>query len=163
MTSHVRLLSITTFVAAIATLSAGASDAQDAVTSSHADSVAIAKTVEDFHNALSSGDSAKALSILSNDAVILESGGLESLSQYRSHHLPADISFAKAVASTRAPIQVRVEGSSAWTVGTSTTKGTFKGKAIDSIGAESMVLTKQPGGWRIRSIHWSSRKRTTAP
>ena len=119
------------------------------------DSAAVASVVDDFHAALSRGDSAKALSLLAPDAVILESGGVESRSEYRSHHLPEDIKFAKLVASKRQILQVSVEGSSAWTVGTSTTKGTFTGRVIDSIGAESMVFQKPASGWRIRSIHWS--------
>ena len=139
---------------------------QDAVATpvsvTHADSVAVAKVVNDFHAALSKGDSSAALRLLSNDAVILESGAVEARSEYRSHHLPADIEFAKAVAERRGPLQVTVRGPVAWTVATSETKGEFKGRAIDSTSAESMVLTKEAAGWRIRSIHWSSRRRTPA-
>ena len=127
-----------------------------------ADSVAVVKVVNDFHAALSKGDSVTALRLLASDAVILESGGVEARSEYRSHHLPADIEFAKAVAEKRGPLQVTVRGTVAWTAGTSETKGEFKGRAIDSTGAESMVLTKEAAGWRIRSIHWSSRRRTTS-
>lgn len=126
------------------------------------DSIAVAKVVNDFHAALSKGDSATALRLLSNDAVILESGAVEARSEYRSHHLPADIEFAKAVAEKRGPLHVTVKGPVAWTAGTSETKGEFKGRAIDSTGAESMVLTKETTGWRIRSIHWSSRRRAPA-
>ena len=126
----------------------------------HADSVAVAKVVNDFHAALAKGDSSTALRLLASDAVILESGAVERRSEYRSHHLPADIEFAKAVTAKRGPLQVTVKGTAAWTAGTSETKGEFKGRAIDSTGAESMILTKEAAGWRIRSIHWSSRRRT---
>ena len=107
------------------------------------------------------GDKAKALSLLAPDAVILESGGIESRAEYASHQLPEDIEFEKAVSSTRGALQVTVSGTSAWTAATSTTHGQFKGRAINSAGAESIVLTKRDGVWRIRSIHWSSRKRTS--
>jgi ketosteroid isomerase-like protein len=130
--------------------------------STDVDSIAVAKVVSDFHHALSSGDSTGALRLLSGDAVILESGGVESRAEYRSHHLPADIEFAKAVASNRGPLQVSVKGNVAWTAATNMTKGKFKGKAVDSTGAESMILTRDTAGWRIRSIHWSSRRRTTS-
>jgi ketosteroid isomerase-like protein len=126
------------------------------------DSVAVARVVAEFHRALSEGDSSRALSLLADDATILESGAVESRSQYRSHHLAGDIQFARAVVTKRSPLQIRIRGASAWTVGTSTSRGKFKGKAIDSAGAESMVLTKDAAGWRIRSIHWSSHKRTPA-
>jgi ketosteroid isomerase-like protein len=158
MSYRVRLLTIPVFVIAIGALALGAKPGGNSGSATQADSSAVAKVVEDFHNALSQGDSAKVLAILSDDAVILESGGVEGRAEYRSHHLREDIKFAKAVASKRGPLQIGIEGSSAWTVGTSTTKGTFNGKAIDSKGAESMVLTKQSDGWRIRSIHWSSRR-----
>ena len=123
------------------------------------DSSDVAKVVSDFHNALATGDSAAALRLLAPDAVVLESGGIESRSEYRSHHLPGDIGFARAVKSVRGPFRVIVEGSTAWTVSTSTTEGSFNGRAINSVGAESMVLSKSVAGWRIRSIHWSSRNR----
>ena len=153
------LFIVPAFLASSAYFSFGASVANNGALSSNADSVAVVKVVNDFHNALSAGDSAKALSLLSNDAIILESGGVEPRSEYRSHHLPEDIKFAMAVESKRAPLQVSVEGSTAWTSTTTTTKGTFNNRPIDSMGAESMVLTKHPAGWRIRSIHWSSRRR----
>lgn len=154
-----RRLTVPTFVAAIASLALGANNTRNPSTMAHADSVAVVKVVNDFQNALSTGDSTKALSVLANDAVILESGGVEPRSEYRSHHLPEDIKFAKAVASKRGPLQVKMEGSVAWTFVTSTAQGEFNGRPIDSSGAESMVLTKSPRGWRIRSIHWSSRNR----
>jgi ketosteroid isomerase-like protein len=158
MSYRVRLLTIPVFVIATGALTLGAKHGGNFGSATQADSAAVAKIVEDFHNALSQGDSAKILAILSDDAVILESGGVEGRAEYRSHHLPEDIKFAKAVASKRGPLQIGIQGSSAWTAGTSTMKGAFNGKAIDSKGAESMVLTKQSDGWRIRSIHWSSRK-----
>src|SRR5512132_306578 len=54
-----------------------------------------------FHAALAIGDSLTALSLLAADVTILESGALETLADYRSHHLAADIDFAKAVPSKR--------------------------------------------------------------
>ena len=129
---------------------------------SAADSIAVAAAVNGFQNALSSGDSAAALALLATDAVILESGGVESRNEYRSHHLAGDVAFARAVESVRSPLRVAVSGTTAWTTGTSTTQGDYNGRAINSVGAESMVLTKTPAGWRIRQIHWSSRNRRPA-
>ncbi|MDQ3082547.1 MAG: nuclear transport factor 2 family protein [Gemmatimonadota bacterium] len=126
------------------------------------DSAAVVAAVHSYHDALSTGDSARALTILANDAIILESGGIESRSEYRAHHLSSDIAFAKAVKSVRSPLKVIVAGNAAWTAGTSTTVGQFNGRAINSVGAESMVLTKTRNGWKIRSIHWSSRNRRAA-
>lgn len=66
------------------------------------DSLDAANTVRAYHRALSSGDSLSALALLAADAVILESGGIESREEYRSHHLPADIQAARALPTRRA-------------------------------------------------------------
>ncbi len=124
-----------------------------------ADSAAVAATVERFHRALAEADSAGALALLTPDVQILESGGMEDRAEYRSHHLGSDIEFARAVASRRGAMSVRVHGEVAWVTSTSTTEGTFRGRAINSVGAELMVLVRTPQGWRIAAIHWSSRTR----
>jgi len=121
------------------------------------DSTAVALAVERFHRALAEGDTGAVLSLLSDDAMVLESGELETRDQYRSHHLPADIEFARAVPSVRRPSRVIIRGDVAWTSSTSTTRGVYRGRTIDSKGVELMVLTREQGGWRIRAIHWSSR------
>ena len=139
----------------------GASHAHGAaVPASHkaADSAAVAGTVRRYHEALARGDSAAALALLAPGAVVLESGGMETLAEYRAHHLPADIEFARAIPEKRGAIQVRVAGDAAWAASTSTAQGTFRGRAVDSSGAELMVLERTPDGWRIAAIHWSSRR-----
>lgn len=123
------------------------------------DSSAVVAVVNRFHAALEAGDSATALSLLASDVTILESGGTETREEYRSHHLPGDIAFARAVKSERGPLQVRTRGDVAWTVGSSSTQGTYRDRPIDSAGAELMVLTRVASGWRISAIHWSSRQR----
>lgn len=124
-----------------------------------ADSLAVAQTGRAYHAALASGDSTAALALLAPDAVILESGSVESRSEYRSHHLSADIEFASAVPGIRGEITVTVSDGIAWASSTSTTEGTFRDRAIMSSGAELMVLSRTPAGWTVRAIHWSSRNR----
>ena len=123
------------------------------------DSAAVVEVIERYHAALSASDTATAMSLLSLDAFVLESGGIESREEYRSHHLPADMAFAKAVPRERGPIQVRVNGNTAWAISTSVTQGTFRDREINSQGAELMVLRRTDDGWRIEAIHWSSRNR----
>src|SRR5687768_3651233 len=74
------------------------------------DSAAVAATVASYHRALANGDSATALSLLADDAVILESGGIETRAEYRSHHLSSDIEFARSVKPVDAPLTVTVRG-----------------------------------------------------
>jgi hypothetical protein len=44
----------------------------------------------------------------------------------------------------------------AWIASESRNTGTFRGRAIDSMSKETMVLRRTPAGWRIVHIHWSS-------
>ena len=123
------------------------------------DSIEVARVVRAYQQALTAGDSATALRLLTSDAVILESGGMESREEYRSHHLPSDIEYARAVKSTDGPLSVKVRGDVAWVASTSTAEGQFRGRPVNSLGAELMVLTRTGDGWRIAAIHWSSRSR----
>ena len=123
------------------------------------DSLDVVDVVNAYDRALREADSAAALALLAPDAVILESGGVESREQYRAHHLAADMAFARAVPSESGPISVRVRGDVAWAWSTSTSQGDFRGRRISSTGAELMVLTRTARGWTISAIHWSSRPR----
>ncbi len=123
------------------------------------DSAQAARTVTAYGRALATGDSTAALALLAPDAVILESGGMETREEYRSHHLPSDMEFARAVRSVDSPVRIMVRGDVAWAASTSVTQGTFRGRPVNSVGAELMVLTRGPDGWKIAAIHWSSRAR----
>jgi ketosteroid isomerase-like protein len=142
---------------AVLTITASATDA-GAITT-HSDSAAVRTVVERFHSALAAGDSVTALSLLTGDVLVIESGGIELRADYRAHHLPADIEFARAVRGARSLVRITIQGTAAWVVSTSTTKGRFKDRVMDSSGAELMVLRRTPQGWRIAAIHWSSRRR----
>lgn len=122
-----------------------------------ADSLAVTSTVERFHRALATADSAGAMALLTADVLVLESGGVETRTEYRSHHLSSDIAFARAVTSQRTVRQVRVQGDVAWVSSTSTGRGTYRMREVNSTGAELMVLVRTPQGWRISAIHWSNR------
>jgi ketosteroid isomerase-like protein len=122
------------------------------------DFAAISDTVRAFHNSLGRDDPNAAMVLLAADAVILESGISQSREEYARGHLGEDIEFARTVSSTRTKESVRQEGNVAWVTATSRAKGTFKGRVIDSSNVELMILTKIDDGWRIRAIHWSSRK-----
>jgi ketosteroid isomerase-like protein len=123
------------------------------------DSAAAVATVRRYHEMLAAGDSLGALAMLTEDAVVLESGGVETRAEYRAHHLPVDIEFARAVRSERTVRRVTVRGDVAWVSSTSTAQGEFRGRAVNSVGAELMVLVRRPTEWKISAIHWSSRSR----
>jgi ketosteroid isomerase-like protein len=131
--------------------------APPAFSQAQVDSAAVAEAIERFHQALAKGDSAAALMLLGEDAIVVESGSIESRQEYRSHHLPADVAFARAVKERRSPVRLNVRGDVAWATATSTTRGDYRGRKVNSTGAELMVLTRAGPGWKINAIHWSSR------
>jgi ketosteroid isomerase-like protein len=118
-----------------------------------------ADVVRDFHAALIAGDSVRALSLLAPDVMIFESGGVESSrDEYMQHHLGSDMLFAGSVAREVIEQWTDESGDVAWVLSTSTTKGTFRDREIDSRGVETMLLRRTADGWRIVHIHWSSRR-----
>ena len=123
------------------------------------DVAAVTAVVNAFHDGIRKGDAAAVAQIIADDALMLEAGGIETRAEYVNNHLPADIEFEKTVSIKRSPIRVVVNGASAWATSTSEFTGTFQGKPVDSLGAELMVLGREPAGWRIRAIHWSGRAR----
>jgi hypothetical protein len=44
----------------------------------------------------------------------------------------------------------------AWVATEGRTKGTYKGKALDQLTTETMVLRQAGKDWKIVHIHWSS-------
>jgi ketosteroid isomerase-like protein len=140
-------------------LAGGPLAAQGRPAGSASDSSDVAALVRRFDALMAAGDSTGLLALLADDAVILESGGLETRAEFRSHHLPADIAFARAVKGVQGPITVRVQGDVAWASSTTVVEGELRGRVINSVSAELMVFSRGSGGWQIRAIHWSSRNR----
>jgi ketosteroid isomerase-like protein len=123
------------------------------------DEAAVRAVVSGFHSGITTGDAAKVMALVADDALFLEAGTVETRSQYEKDHLPGDIAFEKGVKIKRSPIRIVIVGDAAWATCTSEYQGTFQGRAIDSLGTELMVLSRSSGSWRIRAIHWSSRAR----
>ncbi|WP_339933102.1 nuclear transport factor 2 family protein [uncultured Brevundimonas sp.] len=123
-----------------------------------AGAVAAAAVVDAFHAALEHGDTAAALTLLSDDVLIFEEGGAErSKAEYTASHLAADAAFSAAVPAVRTRRSGRSGPDLAWISSENRTTGVYRERAIDRIGTETMVLRLTPAGWRIVHIHWSSR------
>lgn len=136
-----------------------ASGSEPSGSSTNADIGAATKAVESFHAALASGHAEEAKSLLDERVSIYEQGWVEhSRAEYSDHHLTSDIAFSKATTTAVTSRTGALIGDLAYVVSESKVTGQFEGKAIDSITLETMVLRKQPEGWRIVHIHWSSRK-----
>ena len=119
-----------------------------------------AAAVDAFHAALGRGDTEAALALLADEALIFEEGGAErSKAEYAGHHLGADAAFSQAVPAVTTRRTGTVSGDIAWIGSEAHSKGTFRGRAVDRNIAETMVLRRVGGGWRIVHIHWSSAAR----
>lgn len=143
----------TTFMVTLL-ITTGPAAAQEATDSAR--QAEVRAVVEEFHAALASGDSTAALALLHPELVVYESGHAETLAEYRSGHLASDIAFASATRRQLTAESTALWGDVALYLGETHTTGTWRGRAIDAGGAESMVLVRTPDGWRIRHIHWSS-------
>jgi ketosteroid isomerase-like protein len=110
-----------------------------------------------YHAAMASGDAEAAKALLADDLLVLEQGSLEDLELYTSHHLASDMAFAAAVASERREVRTTIVGEVAWVASLSQDTGSYRGRAVDDLGAELMILSREGGSWKIRAIHWSSR------
>lgn len=117
-----------------------------------------ALTVDAFHDALTKADRQAAQAFMDDNVQIYEQGWVErSKAEYAAHHLGSDAEFSAATKRTRTARSGIVLGDLAYVVSEGKTTGTFKGKAVDSLTLETMVLRRGPNGWRIVHIHWSSR------
>lgn len=121
------------------------------------DETQVREVVQGFKSALAAGDSTAALGYLHRDLVVYEAGHAESLAEYRAGHLATDMEFAAAVTTTPVQQGVIVRDDMALWVSEGESKGTFRGRAIDSHGTETIVLVATEAGWKILHVHWSSR------
>jgi ketosteroid isomerase-like protein len=114
--------------------------------------------VESFYAAIKKGDAAAAMDLIAPDAVFLESVRLETRSEYQTKHLTADIDFESQVTGLRGPFHVTFDVNTGWVIATTEYDGSFDGSPVSFVSAQLVVLTRDSDNWRIRTIHWSSRR-----
>jgi|TARA_R100001460_G_scaffold53573_3_gene92673 ketosteroid isomerase-like protein len=117
----------------------------------------IAKTLNDLETAIVENDSEKAGEILHDDVTILEGGGMETKSEYLSHHFHSDGKFLSAMNREEVSQEISVEGNMAWVTSKTKMTGTYSGRDIDLSSLELAVLKKENGMWKVIALHWSSR------
>lgn len=119
--------------------------------------------VDAFHAALRRGDTRAAAALLAKDALVFESGGVErTKAEYAAHHLQADAEFSRSVSSLVTWRAVNSSGKLAWVASEGRTTGTYKGRSLDLVTTETMILRHIGGSWRIIHVHWSSATRPTS-
>ena len=123
------------------------------------DSVAAVAAVEQFHAALAAADSSRAVSLLADDVLIVESGNIQTRAQYLGGHLGADMKASQGPKGDRSMVQVTIIGDAAYIVSKTVTAPSGVAGNTGSESAELMVVAKTPNGWKIKAVHWSSRRR----
>ena len=119
------------------------------------DEAAVASAVKEFQTAMDTGDGPTVMRYIADDALMMEGGTIENRMQYEKDHLPADLEFAKGMKATRKPVQQTVRGDVAWVRTSTEFRGTFEGKPLALLSLETMVMTREPEGWKIKALHWS--------
>ena len=111
--------------------------------------------VDKFYGGVKAGDTKAVMQLIAPDAVFVESGKIETRAEYEANHLPADIEFESQTKGTRGPSQVTfgANGNAAWVISRAEYD---EGNPEKYINTQLMVLTRENGEWKIRSISWSS-------
>lgn len=118
----------------------------------------VAAVVRAFHDALAAGDSTAALGHLHPDVVVYEDGHAETLEEYRSGHLAADMGASDAVQRETLGHDVVVYDEAALSTRLEAASGTIGEREIEGRLTETMLLVPTDEGWKIRHVHWSSRR-----
>ena len=117
--------------------------------------IAAVDVADAFADALASGDLDAAKSMLAEDVIVLESGGVEaSRDEYFAHHAAADAKYLADATQTITRRVAKAEDVAVWIATESTLA---KPNQSPSKNTETLVLAKRKGGWKIVHIHWSSR------
>jgi len=114
----------------------------------------IKAVVDAFYGAITAGDAPAAMRLIAPDAVFVESGKIETRAEYEANHLPADIDFERQVKAQRGPLKITFDGrDTAWVISRAEYD---EGNPEKYINTQLMVLTRDTGEWRIRTISWST-------
>lgn len=97
--------------------------------------------------------------MLTEDVLIIESGAIQTRGEYLGGHLGADMRASKGAKGERTVVKVNVVGDAAYVVSKTVTPPTGAEGSTGSESVELMVVTKTTAGWKIRAVHWSSRRR----
>ncbi|MCH7667251.1 MAG: nuclear transport factor 2 family protein [Acidobacteria bacterium] len=119
-----------------------------------------------YLEAMEASDLDRAEALFAGESSVFESGGVEGTWQhYREHHIGAELEeIASFTIAKGEPDEVEsVDGSMAfvtWPI--EYTIELKEGRMIESKGTVTFVFLREEGQYRIRHLHWSSRRKVTA-
>lgn len=116
-----------------------------------------------YLDAMEARDLERAETLFAKDSSIFEGGGDEgSWKRYREHHIGPELAELRSFKTTRGRAEeaVSADGSMAMVAWPLEYRIQLKdGKTIDSQGTITFVLVRERDAYRIRHLHWSSRKK----
>ncbi len=116
-----------------------------------------------YLDAMESGDLDGAEKLFGSPSSIYESGGQEGTwKRYREHHLGPEIDAVESFTISRGDSESHTsqDGSMAFVAWPIEYRIVLKGdRTIESKGTVTFVLVRGDDGFRIRHLHWSSRKK----
>ena len=119
-----------------------------------------------YLDAMESGDLDAAEKLFAGDSSIYESGGQEGTwKHYREHHLGPEVDAVASFTISRGESESSrsQDGSMAYVAWPIEYKIELRDdRTIESKGTGTFVLTRGDDGYRIRHLHWSSRKKKPA-
>lgn len=130
------------------------------------DADAVRKVLADYKAALERLDMDGVDKLFAEDNVVIENGKLEgSYADYLANHIGPELGHFTSFSFSDYKPSVRVSGDVAWATETYRYRIVLKddGKVIERQGVSSSVLQRTDGGWRIVSMHGSSRAPKAKP
>lgn len=116
--------------------------------------------LEAFHAAVVRGDAAAAADALDETLLVFEEGWVDAgKAAFVRDHLPEDIAYLKTMTETQVSRTGGVSGDLAWIATQGRMQGVHDGKPVDRDTAETVILKRTNGVWKIVQIHWSSHAR----
>lgn len=116
-----------------------------------------------YLDTMDSGDLDRAESLFARQSSIFEGGGEEGTwKHYREHHIGPELAEFKSFKTTKGKPEeaVSADGSMAFVAWPVEYRIALKdGKEVDSKGTVTFVLVREGDAYRIRHLHWSSRKK----
>ena len=126
-----------------------------------------AKTAGRYLDALESSDLDGAGRLFSATSSVFESGGQEGdWARYREHHLGPENGEIKSFKIRRGEFETEASKDSSMAFVTWPIEYRIdlkNGKVVESRGTVTFLLVKEKGDYRIRHLHWSSRRKPAAP
>lgn len=115
------------------------------------------KELEWFRTAIVNNNQDKASELLTNDARILEGGGVETKKEYLSNHFHSDGKILSVMDHKVTSRKIKSAQTTAWISTTSPMSGTYNNNELSINSAELAVLVKQEVNWNISAVHWFSK------